>query len=321
MVQSLASDPTVTEALGQLWYNSSSNVWKVAIEGSGAWSAGGNLTRPPSTINSGAGTLTAGLVFGGTPYPYPPVDSTYSEEYDGTSWTEGNNLPTACHMNAGAGSQTAALSIGGKISTSDQVFSFEYNGTSWGDGGDLPSGKSLLGALGIQTAAMALAGSPAPTNTSAYSYDGTSWTEEATLTIPRISQPGGAGTTTAGICFAGENPAASPIEVVETEEWNGTGWSEGGDLNTGRHYVGVGQGTATDALCVGGSVSPKQQTEIYNGTSWTETGDLATGRAEMGQSAGINNTSTSWCCGGYPFTNTTEEFANPVLAIKTVTTS
>jgi len=114
MVQSLASDPPVADVLGQLWYNSASNVWKVAIEGSGAWSSGGSLIQPPSAHHEGgAGILTAGLIFGGTPYPYPPVDSTYTEEYDGTSWTAVTAMPTACHYNPGTGTQTAALSMGG----------------------------------------------------------------------------------------------------------------------------------------------------------------------------------------------------------------
>jgi hypothetical protein len=40
-----------------------------------------------------------------------PISST--EEYDGSNWTAGGNLNTA-EMQAGAGTQTAALAFGGK---------------------------------------------------------------------------------------------------------------------------------------------------------------------------------------------------------------
>jgi hypothetical protein len=38
-----------------------------------------------------------------------------TEEYNGTSWTSGNNLNTARFYLAGAGTQTAALAFGGGI--------------------------------------------------------------------------------------------------------------------------------------------------------------------------------------------------------------
>ena len=40
-VQKLSSDPTASEAAGQLWYNSTSWKFKLAVAGAGAWSAGG----------------------------------------------------------------------------------------------------------------------------------------------------------------------------------------------------------------------------------------------------------------------------------------
>jgi len=102
-------------------------------------------------------------------------------------------------------------------------------------------------------------------------------------------------------------------------------WAGDGSLNTPRNYTGGGQGIQTDALCAGGNVTGGvvAKTEIYNGTSWTEQGDLSLARGQLGQSTGTSNSSTGWVAGGTApaYTNTTEEFANPVLAIKTVTTS
>ena len=63
-VQSLASDPPAAQSVGQLWYNSASNVWKVGVESTGAWAAGGALSSPRGE-GTGAGTQTAGIAIGG----------------------------------------------------------------------------------------------------------------------------------------------------------------------------------------------------------------------------------------------------------------
>ena len=56
----------------------------------------------------GAGTQNAGLAFGGT-------FCNHTEEFNGTSWSEGNNLIQArTHLGqASAGNQSSALAIGG----------------------------------------------------------------------------------------------------------------------------------------------------------------------------------------------------------------
>ena len=42
-VQKLSSDPTASEAVGQLWYNSASGKFKVAVQAAGVWGSGGNI--------------------------------------------------------------------------------------------------------------------------------------------------------------------------------------------------------------------------------------------------------------------------------------
>ncbi len=49
-VQKLATDPTASEAAGQLWYNSTSGAFKVSVAGAGAWSSGNNLNTGSWTI-------------------------------------------------------------------------------------------------------------------------------------------------------------------------------------------------------------------------------------------------------------------------------
>jgi hypothetical protein len=63
-VQNLSADPTDPNE-GQLWYNSTSNVWKVEeATAAGAWATGGNLNTARDGL-AGAGTQTAALAFGG----------------------------------------------------------------------------------------------------------------------------------------------------------------------------------------------------------------------------------------------------------------
>jgi hypothetical protein len=148
-VEILSSDPTLTEGL--VWYNSTSNVLKVARLVSG-WSTENN-TLSTNQATTGAGTVAAGLVFGGA----GPVNET--EEWDGTSWyTSGvGNLAVAVRDSGGFGIQTAAVSFGGsngsRVATSE-----EYNGSAWGAGGALNESVSQTDGCGTLTAGMRCGG-------------------------------------------------------------------------------------------------------------------------------------------------------------------
>ena len=107
-VSIVSSDPTLTEGL--LWYNSTSNVLKVARLAltAGTWSTGGTIGTATRQF-AGAGTLTAGLCAGGRTTGTVAT----SEHYDGNSWSAENSLPTATKQFDGCGTQTAALTAGG----------------------------------------------------------------------------------------------------------------------------------------------------------------------------------------------------------------
>ena len=65
-VQKLSSDPTASEASGQLWYNSGSGKFKVGTEGAGAWASGTAINTPRDEMASG-GTQSAAWGAGGEP--------------------------------------------------------------------------------------------------------------------------------------------------------------------------------------------------------------------------------------------------------------
>ena len=78
-VQNLASDPTSTDAEGQIWYNTTSGTFKTVYGGYGVWSSGGALNTARYYGNSGgAGTQTTAIAFGGS----TPTVSAATEEWN-----------------------------------------------------------------------------------------------------------------------------------------------------------------------------------------------------------------------------------------------
>ena len=128
-VKFLATDPDNTEAEGQIWYNSTSNAFKsiVALE---AWSAGANMITARTLISQGAGTQTAALVAGGE---ITAGDVANTEEYNGSGWSTGGNLPSAKKSSGAFGLQTAGVNFGGisPPTTGTLATTEEYNGSSW----------------------------------------------------------------------------------------------------------------------------------------------------------------------------------------------
>jgi hypothetical protein len=112
------------------------------------------------------------IAFGG--YSTPPA--TYyanTEYYNGTSWSELNDLNTARRQLAGAGLYTSALAFGGETSPgADVANTEEWNGASWAEVADLPAGRvGLGGAAANNTAALAFGGNPG------YSTDTNEWND------------------------------------------------------------------------------------------------------------------------------------------------
>ena len=133
----------------------------------------------------------------------------------------------------------------------------------------------------------------------------------------------GAGTLTAGLEW-GNYPGTTPAGAV-TEEYDGTSWTAVNSLNAGRQES-RGFGIQTAAICFGGGVGDPipgplgKETEEYDGTSWTEVADLTAGRWIPG---GCGSEAAGICYGGDATlpSGATEEWNDPVYAIKTVTVS
>ena len=245
-----------------------------------------------------AGTQNAALIFGGR-VSSGDKHNDETEEYNGSSWSEQNNLPVEARNTAGTGTQNAAIQAGNYIApATHNSETYLYNGTSWSDaGGDLNiAGRRDAGFGGTYNAAISVGGSPYPSGcTCVENWNGTSWSAGTAINTGRIGATF-AGTQNIGILFGN----ASPYSGI-TEEWNGTSWTERTDLITSRGYggcTGAGLSDAAAAFAGYGGSANVNNTEFWNATS-TSTGSF--GRVEnatyFGDGSNIKDTLASRTAG------------------------
>jgi hypothetical protein len=105
-IQNLSADPS-NLIEGQVWYNSTSNVWKVEeATTAGAWASSGAMNTGRSGLGS-AGIQTAALAFGGDAGPA----SNASEAYNGSTWSPTPSLNTARKFPGGGRNSNCCISI------------------------------------------------------------------------------------------------------------------------------------------------------------------------------------------------------------------
>jgi len=306
-IKFFTSDLGNTEAEGQIYYINespgsvdSAGSFKTAV-GLAAWSSGGgNITK--HYAGAGAGTQTAGLVFGGNDGSSDLANTT---EYNGTGFVAGGDLTTARYTLGGGGTQTAALAFGGEPPNSGVNHSEEYNGTSWTEGNNLNNNRRATSGAGPQTAATCVGGTDGTVRAFQEHYDGTSWTEVADLNTAKRNTTT-VGNSSSALNFAGYNPGAS--KLGNTELWNGTSWTEVADLNTTRFGASGTGSTSAAAHAFGGNVpGATANTELWDGSSWTETANITTAR---GYGSGFGSTTAGALSTGYStvYHSATEEF-------------
>ena len=311
-IQTYSTDPTYPNT-GEVWYNSTSNTIKMeATTSAGSWATGGALNQFRDQA-AGSGTQTSTLVFGGG-----PPNRAETESYNGSNWTEMNDLNTARRGIAGAGaSNTSAVAFGGGSPAMDNTET--WNGTNWTAVNTLNTARYFLGGTGIITAALAYGGTP--TTGATESWNGTNWTTVNPLNTNRDA-PGSAGIQTSALAFGGTTPSVTN----KTELWNGTNWTEVNVLNTARVGAGGAGASNTSAIAFGGGVPypsappptvPTNKTEEWNGTNWTETTDMATARAYI---AGSGTKTAALASGGSDKTNTEEWTGAGAPVVKTIST-
>ena len=189
------------------------------------WTAGGNFPNGIQTAG-GTGVQTASFQASGIFGPFTTAPSsgweTTTNEYDGSSWSNGGAMPAGRDISSVTGIQTAAIMVGGRASGGSPNLNaaLYYDGSSWTSQPNYPeAGHGIIGS-GTQTAAMFAGGSFAPgRTTNANTWDGSAFATTGSLSTARVYGIGG-GTTTAAIVSAGSTPGGA---TGATEEYTGGG--------------------------------------------------------------------------------------------------
>jgi len=295
-IEAVASDPS-NPVEGQVWYNTTSNVLKgQVLTGAAAWTTGGTMNTARYVLGGG-GSQTAAIAFGGARTPGPNSQAV-TEQYNGTSWTEVNDLNQSRErVSSAATTNTASLCIAGVVypGASNSNLTENWNGTNWTEVNDTNITEGGRFGFGTPSAAV-LAGGGTSSMNETETWNGTNWSNNpATLNTGRKDNEGGSsGTSTAGIVAGGNNGATYDV----TELWNGSAWTEVNDLNTARSGLML-SGITTSALAAGGTPNPTSAaTESWNGTNWTTTTSIPSQKRNGGASRTGGNTA-ALIFGGY----------------------
>jgi len=169
-----------------------------------AWTEEASTNTLRRNMGGIGATGTSGLLAGGLNPSASAVANT--ETWNGSSWTEVNDLNNASTHQLGAGTVTAGIVTTAKMES--------WNGSSWTELTDPPI---EMGAGGGQiTAIIAVGGPSAPT--SIYKYNGSAWAQSpASFSVGHPSGSYAGNTGTAAIAFTG---APSPSYTNSTEHFN-----------------------------------------------------------------------------------------------------
>jgi len=318
-IEAVATDPS-NPVEGQVWYNTTSNVLKgQAATAAGAWSSAPALNTGRQECG-GNGTTTSALAYAGSTYSPALGDTVYqitnTELYNGSSWTEVNDLNLARnHLSSTGANATAALAIGGMSYPPGGSISparvEQFNGTNWTEIADLPTTHGNGTAFGITSAAFALAAQDsAAANEAVDYYNGSTWTAVNDINTGR-NNAAACGLSTSALLICGFAPGV-PGRVDNVESFNGTNWTETTDYPTALNALEASGNSSTSAVGFGGqnpSETSVNLTETWNGTNWSNTGqDMNNSRDGMG-AAGSSSTSALGSAGSTgSVSNATEEW-------------
>ena len=320
-VEKLSSDPS-PDIEGKLFYNDTSNTFKIVAAGTAAWATTNSLTDGIRQAAASAGTTaSASMTVGGYSTPAPPVENptTKCESFDGTNWTTVSALNTSRARGFGGGSLTAAIVAGGQ----PDITAVElWNGASWTTNPATTGGTATYyrGSNGTQTSILAYGG----TSFSALceEWNGTSWTETTNINTARLQVAGAGANATTSLAFGGQTPRPPPpsgSQSAAAEEWNGASWTTVASIGSARSSNGS-FGTVTSGFRTGGYPTT-YDTEEFNGTSWTETSNNNSNKYDRNHNGG-GSAASAMASGGYsPQSDVSEEWALAPLAARTVTTS
>jgi hypothetical protein len=226
----------------------------------------------------GAGSQTAFLVFGGE--NPGATNNTETESWNGSSWSEVNDMTTGRRNMCSFGTQTAAVAAGGftppGVSTYNSVVE-EWNGSSWSANPNaLPANRAAGDAVGTATAGLVFGGTVPPTTATSFSFDGTSFSAGGSMITATTESHMTGGSQTAGIVAGGYTGTAY---TTRAEGYDGSAWSTRPAMSTAKG-AGAGLGStsvSTAALAAAGySTTFLATTEEFTGETTAVTAKTLT---------------------------------------------
>jgi hypothetical protein len=231
------------------------------------------------------------------------------------AWSATGAMGTARYVGQTAGTQAAAISMGGGTSPGAATgISEKYNGATWSAVNSLvgPRTWNFVG-VGTSTSALAAGGNSNPPNTyltTTETWNDTCWSTSPATISPARSGTAGAGTKTSALSWMGYD--GSNLNVVQS--WNDTSWATSPATLAVTAREGAGAGTKTAALSIGGKQSPGSiltNSYLWNDTSWTSTGSLGTA---VHETCAGGTSSLALVMGGQPLTGTCQRFTTSTWA-------
>jgi hypothetical protein len=322
-VTSIAGDPT-NKIEGDVYYDTTANTLKY-VEGAGGTWATDTAVAFGRHSPGGTGTASAAIIFGGE-YGPPWTSTGKTEEWNGSSWAEQNDMSHLRYSVCSIGRTTtdSICAAGYKSAVGfESGWTELYNGTAWSGLANVNTKRySLAGGAGTSSAGLMAGGDTCTCE----EFNGTSWG-----TVNNLNNLCGGSTTTGASTSAARQTGGSPSATNgdQSEDYNGTSWSVSTSLNVGRGSAAGAAGTENATLYWGGCASPGEggcdvayYTEKWNGTAWTELGDLPNKKQTAGTSTASATTALS-ATGWGPGYNSTQHFQWTYADswVKTVSTS
>ena len=274
----------------------------------GVFASSTNLLDQHTGGNGGSMLQGTAIVAGGSYGAiWPPSTTDNTQVYDGTSWTEVNNLTSGVRPNDTlglAGDSSAALFFGGPVGPGATE---EWNGTNWSEVADIPDNASSGAGAGGESSESAIwvnyfggRGNK---------WDGTAWSEINNLNFPRYDA-NSTGTRDQHFVVGGSSAVGAPTYPYNlcSEVFNGTNWTAVADVITPLIQA-FGMGTYNDAIFAGGCDAGHLAcdfSQTFDGTSWAAGPNIvdrrraeSAGSKYSGPAAG-GATNAAWFGGGSP---------------------
>ena len=153
-----------------------------------SWTESGDLSNARRYLTGSGASSSSALAFGGT----PPGTAGYTEQFDGSSWSDKNVMNRApagvsSEYMGGAGTVTATIAFGGGEGSPQTNRCETFDGTNWTEIAEINTTRSYIAGVGDSTSALAISGYTTTASNVVEQWNGSAWTEIAEVNTARFN--------------------------------------------------------------------------------------------------------------------------------------